>query len=386
MKKVIMLLDNSFKSDARVEREAITLIENGYDVEVYAERDDDLPNNEIRNKIKIVRELDKSIHRPVSKEYKIFKGNFVNEIIKKDFDILHCHDYKMFLLGVEIKKKKNNIKLIYDSHEYLAGFPFYREIGTLKGKIKGWYIWRNYICCEKKSIKHADKIITISDGIAEEMRKHLDLSDAPVVLRNIPPLFPLNHEKYFHRRFNIPFDKKIIVSSGNLYFGEKRIKMLIDAVTEVDDVCLLFVGTTQKHKELEKRIKNSELKNKIFIHDYITESAIGTMLSSADIGIVHTWQPKWKSHWHSLPNRFFEYSLAGLPIICTSQPEFVKLGNEFRHAVFYSGDKKNDLIKAINKCLENYDTLKQNALKIRENLSWEKESAKLIMLYDKLNK
>ncbi|MFA6924324.1 MAG: glycosyltransferase family 4 protein [Bacteroidales bacterium] len=381
MKKVIMLLDNNFKSDARVEREAISLFENGYDVEVYAEKFDDLLNYEVRNNIKIFREIDKSIHRPLSKEYNFFKEKFVDEIVKKDFSILHCHDYKMLLLGAEIKKKKNDIKLIYDSHEYLAGFPFYKEIPTLKGKVKGWFIWKYYFEQEKKSIKYADKIITISQGIAEEMRKHFDLPDAPLVLRNIPSLFALSSEKYFHKKFNISFDKKVIVSSGNLYFGEKRVKMLIDAARESENIYLLFIGSTPKHKKLKNRIESLNLSDKVFFHDYISSQEIGKLISNADIGLVHTWQPKWKSHWHSLPNRFFEYCLAGLPIVCTSQPEFVRLGNEFNNAVFYRGDKKNDLIKAIHNCLENYETLKQNALKIRENLSWEKESEKLIEIY-----
>ena len=379
-----MLLDNPFKSDARVEKEAISLIQNGYEVEVYAETSNDLEFFEIRHNIKITRNIDKSIHRPISKEYFYFKNKFVSEVKEKDFDILHCHDYKMFLLGVEIKKQKQNIKLIYDSHEYLAGWPFYKEIKSFKGKVKGWYVWQWFVNVEKAHIKYADKIITISEGIAEEMMKSLNLLVKPIVIRNIPNEFPISSEKYFHNTFNIPETTKIIVNSGNLYFGDKRTKMLFDSIKEIDNTCLLFIGNTAKHKELKNKIENHELKNKIFIHDYVASNEIGKLISNADIGIVHTWQPKWKSHWHSLPNRIFEYSMAGLPIVSTSQPEFIRLGNEFNHIVFYNGDEKADFVNALKNCIENFNILKQNALKIKEKISWEIESNKLLDVYNNL--
>jgi len=216
------------------------------------------------------------------------------------------------------------------------------------------------------------------------MQKHFNLQKKPTVVRNIPNTFPLSNNKYFHKKFNIAENKKIIVNSGNLYFGERRINMLIDSIKEIDDACLVLIGNTSKHKELKEKISNSDLKEKIFFHDYISSNEIGTLLSNADIGLVYTWQPDWKSYWHSLPNRFFEYCMAGLPTVCTRQPEFVKHGTEFKNAVFYNGDNKIEFVQAIKNTIQNYDDLKRNAMKIKESISWEKEVEKLIEVYNSI--
>ena len=52
---VLMLLDNPFISDARVEKEALSLIEFGVEVTVACTKEENLPNNENRNGITIFR-------------------------------------------------------------------------------------------------------------------------------------------------------------------------------------------------------------------------------------------------------------------------------------------------------------------------------------------
>ena len=49
MKKIKMILGNSFKSDIRVLKEARTLVQNGYEVEVLAwDRENELLNRNMR--------------------------------------------------------------------------------------------------------------------------------------------------------------------------------------------------------------------------------------------------------------------------------------------------------------------------------------------------
>ena len=54
---VVMLLDNTFLSDSRVEKEADSLIYSGFEVIVYCVSDDQLPAEENRNGIVIKRIL-----------------------------------------------------------------------------------------------------------------------------------------------------------------------------------------------------------------------------------------------------------------------------------------------------------------------------------------
>jgi len=105
------------------------------------------------------------------------------------------------------------------------------------------------------------------------------------------------------------------------------------------------------------------------------------IIQSADFGIVYTWQPNWKSHWFSLPNRILEYTLAQLPIVSTAQPEFIKISEKYNHLVLFNGNSKKELINAILTAKENRSSLKSKAIDASLDLSWEKEIETLFDLY-----
>ena len=126
MKKIKMILGNSFKSDIRVLKEARTLVQNGYEVEVLAwDRENELLNKEYEeiDGIKIKRFFPKAKYGSGKKQIFSFI-KFIFEVKKylknKEFDYLHCHDLDGLIVGYVIKKEKH--KLIYDSHEFFAGY------------------------------------------------------------------------------------------------------------------------------------------------------------------------------------------------------------------------------------------------------------------------
>lgn len=378
--KIIMLLDNPLKSDARVEKEAQILSNNGHSVLIIAQADSSLPTSENKPFGAIQRTISPSIDHPFSKAYKTFKSNFIQELAQSEFDVLHCHDYKMLLLGVEVKKLKPKLKLVYDAHEFLHGWPLYKEIKGKINQLKGKIVWHWFVRQEHKAINFADEVITVSHSIALEMQKVHHLKKIPTVLRNIPETGVILTDKYFHHKFKLHPSARVIIHSGNLYHSDARVKMMIETISSIDNVYLIFIGNSQKIKELEKNNQNPH----VLFHDFIERLELYKIISTADFGIVHTWQPTWKSHWLSLPNRIMEYTLAGIPIIATKQPEFIKMGDEFNHISFYHGNHPEELKSAILKGIANFDTLKTNAVLAREKLSWEKESEKLTQLYKQL--
>jgi glycosyltransferase involved in cell wall biosynthesis len=379
--EIIMLLDNPMRADARVEKEAMSLTLRGYKVKILAMQDDSLPLNEEKPFARVCRLLPDAISRPFSDEFNKFSRSFTEKAIVENYRIIHCHDYKTLLLGAAVKKKKNNVRLVYDAHEYLAGWPFYKEITGWLNRLKGRIVWKWFVSQEKKAIKYADRVITVSNSIAEAMQQALDLEALPTVVRNIPDRASLVEEKYFHAKFKLPDNARVLVHTGNLYYALERIDMLVEVVQHFPQLYLVFIGSNSVLKKISSRYHSQQ----ILFHDYMERMALNECLSAADFGVVHTWQPEWKSHWLSLPNRIMEYTVAGIPVIATAQPEFVRLGEEFGHIVTYRGDYKPALKDAIDSALKNYDSLKKNAMVAREMLSWAKESEKLINMYSELN-
>ena len=114
-KNILMLLDNPFTNDSRVKREALALVENGFNVVLLCTKRNNLPEKNEEDGIQIIRLFTESIFDPK----KIFEHKkLAKKIIELyNFDIIHAHDQTMLNIAVEIKKIKTNVNLVYDSHE-----------------------------------------------------------------------------------------------------------------------------------------------------------------------------------------------------------------------------------------------------------------------------
>lgn len=118
--RIAMLLDNSFTMDSRVYREAKTLVNNGYQLTLYAVQRNDLPAEEIKDGILIRRIFSTEIF---DLKNAIARSAMAQQIAREPFDILHCHDQLMLYIGTLIKKQRPETLLVYDSHELFHSWP-----------------------------------------------------------------------------------------------------------------------------------------------------------------------------------------------------------------------------------------------------------------------
>src|ERR1041384_1692879 len=135
--KVAMLVDNPMRNDARVEKEARTLLEDGHDVTIFAMKEEISSDKELRSGFKIIRSLTIDTLRPFSREFNLQSQRIVEDLCRGEFDVIHCHDYATYVSAAPIKFKKPAVKLIYDAHEYLRGWPWYKDISTITNRLKG---------------------------------------------------------------------------------------------------------------------------------------------------------------------------------------------------------------------------------------------------------
>jgi len=118
MKKVCMIVSNPFANDARINKEARSLVKAGYEVVVYATAASKLPQKEMSGGV-LVKRLD-------VQEYSLFRLNMFKapfdffpaliKIVKERADIYHAHDLDTLLICF-LASRFNKSKLIYDSHE-----------------------------------------------------------------------------------------------------------------------------------------------------------------------------------------------------------------------------------------------------------------------------
>lgn len=385
--KVIMLLDNTFTSDARVEKEAKTLVDSGVELTILCTEDTQLKKVETRNGYTISRIIPDGYNAPLRRNYKTYLETVVNEILTLDFHVIHCHDFYMLSIGAEVKKRRPKVKLIYDAHEYLRGWPFYKTSEGIN-KWKGKLVWKKLIRKEKKEILAADKVITITNGIAKQFQLNCGLKTLPHVIGNHPHKFDLSiREGYFHTKYGIPPNIKILIHTGTIYHTDDQLQHLFEIIEKNSNIVLVFIGNRPKFYEVEEAANKKGILNKtLFFHPYPNnQKEVINLLAAADIGLLHIID-KWEAHRIGFSNRFVEYIMAGIPVIATPQEFTKEINNTYCCSEFYQADRSVELSKAIKIMISNYDVYKSEAVKARSALDWNLESEKLVNLYQAILK
>jgi glycosyltransferase involved in cell wall biosynthesis len=228
MKKVANIVFNPFTNDSRVLKESLSFADNGYNVEVIAHGDKDLPKIEQKEGFKVVRlsYLDRKVTKSKFKKLKIYL-QWIKEVVNytKDFDILHCNDLNALPIGVIIKKFYNkNVKIVYDAHEYET------EINGLSGIQKTLTK-----ILEKFLIRYANKVLTVSEAIADEYKKIYPFIEKPALVLNTPPYKEIAKKDIFREKFNIDKETTIFLYQGGLSSG-RGIEILLDTFKQLSTV------------------------------------------------------------------------------------------------------------------------------------------------------
>lgn len=377
MKKVKMILGNSFKNDIRVLKEARTLVQNGYEVEVLAwDRENELLNKEYEeiNGIKIKRFFPKAKYGSGKKQIFSFI-KFIFEVKKylknKEFDYLHCHDLDGLIVGYIIKKEK--YKLIYDSHEFFAGYK------NMKIDKKIYYL-------EKILLKKVSEIISVSESICSEMKKIYKLKKNPILLRNIPYYYQTDKKQNLLREeFGISDEKKILLYQG-IFISGRGIEEIIKLLKDLPQIfVLVLIGKGKEKAKILEMIEKEKLKNRVYIKEFVPNNVLINYTSSADIGI-HLAENKNLSYYYSLPNKLFEFIQGELPILCRNFPEMNNLILKYGLGKTVRFNSKSEIVDEILLILKNYNEYKKNLIKVKVELCWEKEESKLLNLYKNLDK
>lgn len=375
-KKVANLVFNSFINDSRVLKESMSLSNNGYDVYVLAHHDKNLALHEEREHFVIKRfsYLDRTITKNKTAKLKAYL-KYIKESIYycKDFDILHCNDLNTLPIGFIVKKFFNkNVKIVYDAHEYET------EINGLKGIQKT--VTQKL---EKYLIKYADKVITVSDAIANEYAKIYDI-EKPALVLNTPPYQKIEKKNIFRETLQIPKDKTIFLYQGGLSKG-RGIEILLDTfkLLEGDKSVIVFMG----YGPLEELVKSaSQEYTNMYFHKAVSPDVLLEYTSSADFGILF-YENNCLNHYYCSPNKMFEYLMAEIPVIVSNLFEMKRLVEENHIGVIAEDNNVKGLKKSIEEAmLLDQNKLQKNIQNVKEVYNWEEQEKVLLEVYKGLGK
>ncbi len=279
--------------------------------------DNDREINRLTSLIKKVK-LQKSLLRKAIALISFLELNikYLIHILRYKPDFISCHNLILLPVCV-LGKKLTGGKLIYVPHELET------EKTGLSGSLKKVSVY-----IERKFFKHADKTIVVCEPIAAWYRSGYNANNV-YVLRNVPfnPFVdkPLVRSQKLRDEFGIPESDIIFIYQG-IIDRARGCKEILDSFTNVNinrHIIMMGYGDMEDYIiEMSSKFKNIHYKPAVPI-DQIIE-----FTSSADVGIFFLPFDISLSYRHSMPNKFFEYLMGGLPVIVSDNLEY--LSDEIR--------------------------------------------------------
>ena len=290
-------------------------------------------------------------------------------LVRTKPSIIHCHDTLVLPIGVFYKIFNRRTYLIYDAHELES-----KRNG--QSKISSYFT----LLIEKISWSKNDLLISVSDSIINWYNKNLGLKKSLLIM-NAPLINEnkiINKQKnYFRMKYQIPEKSKVFLYVGLFSKGRSIEKILNVFSKESIKSHVVFIG----FGNLEKLIKEYEsFNNNIHFHPPIRHDKLVSFIKYADFGLCLIENIS-LSDYFCLPNKLFEYTFAGIPIIGSNFPEIKRIIKKHNIGVTCSVRDENS-IKSKIKELENHNyNFKFNNL---SKLSWEQQEKKLNIIYKKI--
>lgn len=406
---ITMFVYNDVRRDARVLKEAHSLVARGHDVTIIGRGAIDLPAEEEARGFTILRTApptgrggpgSESPWRPHRGGGALDRARWILEY-GSDFrawsaDALrraaarrsgtgrptawHGHDLTGLVPAASARRRWGG-RLIYDSHElYLeagsaARLPSFvrRAIGRLEGA----------------RARSADRVITVNDTIALELARRYRLR-TPAVVMNCPPAADyVSPERSPLRSALGVGSRPIVLHHGGIAEG-RGIRQAVRALEWLpDDVALVVLGDGELVPDLRAMREEPRHRNRLFLLPAVSVEELPAWVAGADIGLV-TFEAVDLNNYYASPNKLFEYLVQGIPAVVSDFPELrrVVAGNDV--GITCDPAAPESVAAAIRLLLEeSADDRKRRRERCRaaavSTYSWERQEVVLLSVYDQLN-
>lgn len=367
-KKIIVSVISDLVTDQRVQKECNTLHKMGYEVLLIGRKSkrkfllNELPYQSIRF-------FNLFSRGPFM--YLMFNAQLFFYLLFKKMDVLWSNDLDTLLPNFMISRLKK-IKLVYDSHEYFTESVY---------KKSSRRVWETL---ESKLFPRLKNIITVNDSIKQVYENKYKVSIT--VIRNVPYRFVKNADI---KTPVLPVSKKILIMQG---IGLNENRGAEEAVLTMqflpDEFILYFIGRGTILSKLKQMVNNLKLESKITFIDVLPYKQMMEYTRQCFLGLIFEKIDITDEHRFALPNKFFDYIHAGIPVLSSKAVEIKLIIEKYQIGDFISNFDPNAIavkIIDISKDVKSYNFWKHNTIAASDELNWENEERILMNFMNNLS-
>ena len=245
--------------------------------------------------------------------------------------VVHANDLDTLPAGYLLAREWN-ARLIYDAHELYSEFEAPAPRLTRRATL----------VVEGALARRCDAVVTVSEGIADELVARLRLKQRPIVVVNAPP------------REDRPlrlFDSGPLraVYQGRLGPGRELEDLL--AAAKPDGVELSVRIPLAHPGELREAVAERGLEGRVRVLDPVPPQQVLDALDGFEVGLLFD-RPQSRNSQLSFPNKLFEYFMAGLAVVAPRLESVGPLLETERVGLTYEPGSVDGLTRALQRLAE----------------------------------
>jgi glycosyltransferase involved in cell wall biosynthesis len=278
-------------------------------------------------------------------------------------DVIYAVDMDTLPAAVLAGKIKDS-SIVYDAHEYFSESPELVQRPRTKA------FWQRL---EQWLIPRADTCITVSYSLAAHLEQRFQRLF--IVVRNLPQYYPFPE---------IVKEKPFLLYQGALNAG-RGLEAMILAMKELP-MQLKIAGEGDLSAQLRALVMQEGLQDRLEFLGWLSPDALKALTPGAWLGI-NLLEPLGKSYQMSLANKFFDYVMAGVPVLCTPFEEYKQADETFHVAQWVDTLSPEAIRQAVMALLDDrdkYEILRSNCLTAREAWHWDMEKQVLLTAIERL--
>jgi glycosyltransferase involved in cell wall biosynthesis len=271
--------------------------------------------------------------------------------------------------------KKYGVPVVFDLKDW---FPD-SAAAYYKNRVLKWILREGVWRITKHNLDRSDRITTVSPSLVERLKKYG--YDAKLITNGVDTdIFKPMDSREGKRMLGLDDDSFVIGYVGSVerwYALDEVIKAFPDILRFQGNAKLVIVGGAlfTDYKEELKRLANEVgIENEILFTGVVEYKELPKYISAMDVCLIPLAPLLWRNI--ALPNKFFEYSACGKPILSTPIPDMMKIGGE--NLLIYK-DKK-EFVEKVKHIMDNPRTYATDV----EQYSWQGKAKEFEELLEEL--
>ncbi len=297
-------------------------------------------------------------------------------------NVCQAHDNYALLAGKRVTRE-SGAQLVYDAVEITE------HRLALHHSVLSKIVERLERREEARIFRNADAMITIGEALADWYERRYDIP-RPVVVRNCRHYWSYDRNEEIRRDCGIGEEEQLVVWFGHAY-PEQGLERTIETSARLrEDIHVALVlwitgPWTEFADGLREQARRLGVDGRVHFLPPREPIELISYVSGGDGGLIPrpTESP---NTYFSMPNKFMEMVMARLPIAVSELVEMRTLIERYDIGRVFDVRDPAAIAATLEAMLEPalHKRLRENVMRAAEELCWEKESQKLLAVYDRL--